>query len=571
MGRAVPLKDSKTEENSSKMTAPPPIPEPIHGTRLISPREEYDFNPYVYLTDASFASLTGDSAFFVENGELSTDPTKQLFADVSTGKYDNSGETFQYGNPRVYGFEKAWTPTEADVEGEVDFTKIQPTSLTSLKSGQTGPQRTLGSVGNSLYCQAGVWDIIDPETGEVIYKNAPKFIAIRDSYQSPSGEHKKRYIDYGFFTIESKYQTAEAFNFLLTKDGWKTVFSHRSRNKKTHWEEKYPGTSFDLFTSYYDNTHLGWDAGLYYPNCHASIRDKKYWPISTGNEVGNLGDWNKWTGANPKDEVWAPKDMRGWLKDVMNPLVPDGKFLEHHNGFMFGGLISHKKVDIELEDPQSAASRALLETLNAYTYFIKMMSEEDLISYKKLIDCFFIKEITSIVLITHKEYAEKYYPAVDTAFDNTVSKTIETLLAAIATANGDYTYTSPGNSGGGQNFDIDLGGIATTLMKMFFGAMANSVDPTWKTKWFLPGPFTPFGVVAKLLDGKGNIFDGSPNAKKPKFNMQGLNSCEDKIDMYTNPVPIELVKQIKGLDPKDILPIINALGGGGQDDPDQKD
>ena len=43
--------------------------------------------------------------------------------------------------------------------------------------------------------------------------------------------------------------------------------------------------------------------------------------------------------------------------------------------------------------------------------------------------------------------------------------------------------------------------------------MADMTDPTWTTPWFWPGPLTPIGVMAKILDGKEDA--DNPNSMKP--------------------------------------------------------
>ena len=74
--------------------------------------------------------------------------------------------------------------------------------------------------------------------------------------------------------------------------------------------------------------------------------------------------------------------------------------------------------------------------------------------------------------------------------------------------------------------------IAGQLLKMFFGAMANTVDPTWKTDWFMPGPFTPFGIVAKILDEKGNEFSSSPD-KGTRHERKIPAACDDQFAEQT--------------------------------------
>ena len=62
--------------------------------------------------------------------------------------------------------------------------------------------------------------------------------------------------------------------------------------------------------------------------------------------------------------------------------------------------------------------------------------------------------------------------------------------------------------------------------------MANTVDPTWKTDWFLPGPFTPFGVVAKLLDENGDIFK-SDKETATKYQKPAPFYCDEAYDGQT--------------------------------------
>ena len=49
---------------------------------------------------------------------------------------------------------------------------------------------------------------------------------------------------------------------------------------------------------------------------------------------------------------------------------------------------------------------------------------------------------------------------------------------------------------------------AQEIAKMFFELViqmaANTVDPTWKSPWFFPGPLTPVGIIAKLLAQEPN-------------------------------------------------------------------
>ena len=61
--------------------------------------------------------------------------------------------------------------------------------------------------------------------------------------------------------------------------------------------------------------------------------------------------------------------------------------------------------------------------------------------------------------------------------------------------------------------------------------MADMTDPTWTTPWFWPGPLTPIGVMAKILDGKEDT-DDSNKMKQAKFKNKldtpNSEECADK-------------------------------------------
>ena len=71
------------------------------------------------------------------------------------------------------------------------------------------------------------------------------------------------------------------------------------------------------------------------------------------------------------------------------------------------------------------------------------------------------------------------------------------------------------------------------LISLFFEgvikAVANTTDPTWQTPWLLPGPLTPFGIIAKLLDGSEDAEDPESSATKIQENLvDDPFKCEDE-------------------------------------------
>ncbi len=70
------------------------------------------------------------------------------------------------------------------------------------------------------------------------------------------------------------------------------------------------------------------------------------------------------------------------------------------------------------------------------------------------------------------------------------------------------------------------------FLELVIQMAANTVDPTWKTAWFLPGPLTPVGIIAKLMakepDDNGDKKSEEEECKpKPPTDP---NSPENKMD-----------------------------------------
>ena len=94
-----------------------------------------------------------------------------------------------------------------------------------------------------------------------------------------------------------------------------------------------------------------------------------------------------------------------------------------------------------------------------------------------------------------------------------------------------YRHTSSANNPDGAPFPfstVKLASFGKLIMKAFITAAANTVDPTWTTPWFLPGPFTPFGVVAKALHSKKEEKDQATPSYIP--GTPKLKPCEDELE-----------------------------------------
>ena len=153
-------------------------------------------------------------------------------------------------------------------------------------------------------------------------------------------------------------------------------------------------------------------------------------------------------------------------------------------------------------------------------------------AFRELMQSFFIREQGTMITLIHKLLAERYYPQLENNFNGTISMSAETLLTAIAVAQGDYQRTSSANAingpSGAPMGGFDFGSLGITILKAFLGALASTVDPTWKTPWpwnMGIGPLTPIGVAAKLLHGRTSNFSSAADTP-----IEEPIVCNDEVD-----------------------------------------
>ena len=123
---------------------------------------------------------------------------------------------------------------------------------------------------------------------------------------------------------------------------------------------------------------------------------------------------------------------------------------------------------------------------------------------KLLVNIVPVKELLMASALFYRYYMEEAYPSLNTLFDPTKSAITSIIAAMDAASKGDYSYLDDllenqdlGESSAAQTpTDAQL---AKKFMLLFVQMAANMFDPTWQTPWFLPGPLTPIGIVAKAL------------------------------------------------------------------------
>ena len=127
--------------------------------------------------------------------------------------------------------------------------------------------------------------------------------------------------------------------------------------------------------------------------------------------------------------------------------------------------------------------------------------------FKKLIDNIQYKSVLSFVSILVTELIQRDYPLINSAFDTTLLSLRSNILQLTTIANRsndpDFYQKFPieGFGDPSQQFNLDL---VSLFLSALVKGLANTVDPTWVTPWFGPGPLTPIGIVAKILDGNAS-------------------------------------------------------------------
>ena len=139
------------------------------------------------------------------------------------------------------------------------------------------------------------------------------------------------------------------------------------------------------------------------------------------------------------------------------------------------------------------------------------------------------KSLLSFLSITIAELIERNYPQIDTMFAgtlNAVKIALDTLLAVANRGNDPNFYQKssfdaqdPAAAGIDQNW-------VPLVLEMLLKSLANASDPTWKTPWFFPGPLTPIGCIAKILDAQED--DKGSNATKDIAGKQNIKCSTDE-------------------------------------------
>ena len=241
-------------------------------------------------------------------------------------------------------------------------------------------------------------------------------------------------------------------------------------------------------------------------------------------------------------DAWDADDAKDEFDFIIDPPIGRIKSIIKHINLFYYSRINNQGRTLSFDPVKgglAAKTTQVLEkeifdgtpSVNVYDLFSLMLKDKkDKEVFDRILKSLFVKEQTTIISIVHRMLSEAYYPEVRESFNSTISSCFEVVLSAVASANGDYQHTSKSNSRGSaygaDDFARDIGSIGLGLVKFFFGSLASAVDPTWKTPWLAPGPFTPFGIAAKLLE-EVEIEEPSKKVRKPPTIPPGV--CEDSL------------------------------------------
>jgi len=123
----------------------------------------------------------------------------------------------------------------------------------------------------------------------------------------------------------------------------------------------------------------------------------------------------------------------------------------------------------------------------------------------------FYKDLLSFLAILTAEATEQRYPALLNLFPQTLA-TVEGILSnklrvANRDSDPDFYKQIKLPSASLNTVAPDFDKFYLIVLRTLVEAGANVTDPTWRTPWLMPGPLTPVGVIAKLM----NQFSGGDN------------------------------------------------------------
>ena len=108
---------------------------------------------------------------------------------------------------------------------------------------------------------------------------------------------------------------------------------------------------------------------------------------------------------------------------------------------------------------------------------------------------------------------EQTYPSINNLFNPTKKIINEYAVQVVQSMNGNYQHLDDISASldiTEEEPEISSQDIFQKFLLLIVQLAANAVDPTWKMPWFMVGPLTPVGVLAKLMSQKDEPKDPEP-------------------------------------------------------------
>ena len=138
-------------------------------------------------------------------------------------------------------------------------------------------------------------------------------------------------------------------------------------------------------------------------------------------------------------------------------------------------------------------------------------------------------DLLSFVSILVTKTLSEEYPNLSSIFQNTelaLKTGIQQALSAGDRENNPNLYENDFNTGDFNSPSQVKLDLLSLFLEGIIKGVANMTDPTWRTPWFLPGPLTPFGIIAKFLDASEDEDDPKSAADKNKNSLNDPNAFE---------------------------------------------
>jgi hypothetical protein len=180
-----------------------------------------------------------------------------------------------------------------------------------------------------------------------------------------------------------------------------------------------------------------------------------------------------------------------------------------------------------------------------------------------------IKDIIMVAALMYRYHMVGAYPFLNNFFAPTKDTLNRCIAQMIASQDGDYQYIDSltadlDTSTAAADSSHDPWDVAEKFLLLSVQMAANTVDKTWKTDWFMPGPLTPIGIIAKILaskDSDSKDKDVPTEADAPCPEEDALLPPDEVMEAAANQPPTDATGEINyGSQPS---PALDCAGKGG--------